>query len=126
MAATKSNQSTLLITGGMLLAAALSLAGAIQYWSAESAYQRQSADQYRIADQAARLAGVRDAVPANAVLGYLTDRPADDTLATSMFFAAQYALAPRLLQKSQTQDLVLGNFTKPADFAAPGREHGLR
>ena len=114
------------VTGAILLAAALSLWGSVQYWSAESAYQRQSPDPYRIADQAARFAELRAAVPANAILGYLTDVPAADTLATAMFLSAQYDLAPRILQKSATLHLVLGNFTKPADFAAVGRGHGLR
>jgi hypothetical protein len=113
-------------TAGVLLAATLSLWGAVQYWDAESAYQRQSPDPYRIADQTARFAEFRAAVPANAILGYLTDVPAEDTLATSMFLAAQYTLAPRLLQKGDSFDAVLGNFTRPGDFTSLGRQHGLR
>jgi hypothetical protein len=65
-------------------------------------------------------------VSANAILGYLTDIPTEDILATSMFLAAQYELAPRILQKSDAFDAVLGNFTRPADFASLGRQHGLR
>jgi len=119
-------RSSALTTAAILLTAALAVIGAVQYWDAESTYQRQSPDPYRVADQATRLAGIRDAVPANAVLGYLTDLPTEDTPATAMFFAAQYQLAPRLLQKDQSHELVLGNFTRPADFAALGRQHGLR
>jgi hypothetical protein len=115
-----------LVTGGVILAAALSLFGSIQYWDAETTYQHQSPDPYRVADQAVRLEAFRDSVPADAILGYLTDAPAEGTLASSMFFAAQYALAPRLLQKGDSYDLVLGNFTKPADFASVGKQHGLR
>ena len=113
-------------TAAVLLAAALSLWGSIQYRDAESAYQRQSPDPYRIADQAARFAEFRAAVSANAILGYLTDVPAEDILATSMFLAAQYELAPRVLQKGDSFDAVLGNFTRPADFDSLGRQHGLR
>ena len=113
-------------TGALLLAAALSIWGSVQYWNAESAYQRQSPDPYRIADQSVRFAGFRAVVPAAAILGYLTDAPAADTLATAMFLSAQYDLAPRILQKSDASDVVLGNFTKPADFASIGRQHGLR
>ena len=113
-------------TTAVLLAAALSLWGSIQYSGAESAYQRQSPDLYRIADQAARFAELRATVPANAILGYLTDVPAEDILATSMFLAAQYELAPRVLQRGDSFEAVLGNFTRPADFASLGRQHGLR
>ncbi len=114
-----------MITGAVILAAALSLFGSIQYWDAESAYQRQSPDPYRVADQAARFEEFRVSVPDGATLGYLTDVPADGILASSMFFGAQYALAPRLLQKGDSYNLVLGNFAKPADFRLVGSQHGL-
>ena len=65
-------------------------------------------------------------MPAGAILGYLTDVPAEDNLAATMFFSAQYALAPRLLQKGDSFDAALGDFTRPGDFAALGRQHGLR
>lgn len=42
-----------------------------------------------------------------------------------MFLAAQYTLAPRLLDKKINYQQVLGNFTRPADFAAIGRQYGL-
>jgi hypothetical protein len=113
-------------TAAVLAAAALSLWGSIQIWDAESAYQRQSADPYRIADQTARFAEFQATVAPNAVLGYLTDVPAGDILATSMFLAAQYALAPRVLQHGDSFEIVLGNFTRPADFASLGRQHSLR
>lgn len=122
----KPGGSQSLITGAVILAAALSLFGSIQYWDAESTYQRQSPDPYRVGDQAARFGELRDSVPDGAILGYVTDVPADGILASSMFFGAQYALAPRLLQKGDSYDLVLGNFTKPADFRSVGNQHGLR
>ena len=110
----------------MLVAAALSLWGSVQYWDAETAYQRQSPDPYGLAGQAARLADFQAAVPADAILGYLTDVPPEDPRASSMFFAAQFALAPRILRQTDAADLVLGNFTRPGDFAAAGRQHGLQ
>jgi serine/threonine protein kinase len=118
--------STMRVPLVMAAAAALSLWGALQYRNNESTYQRQSPDPFRIAEQEARFANLRAAVPTGAVLAYLTDRPAEDANAVSMFFAAQYHLAPRLLQKTAAGALVLGNFTRPADLAAVGREHGLR
>jgi hypothetical protein len=114
------------VTGAVLLAAALSLWGAVQYRDTETAYQRQSPDPYRLADQDARFEAFRAAVPAGATLGYLTDLPAEDNLSYAMFLIAQYHLAPRLLQKGSSNEMVLGNFTRPADFAALGRQQGLR
>src|SRR5215831_5329046 len=115
-----------LVTAAVLAAAALSLWGAVQYQRAESAFQRTSPDPFRIGAQEIRFAKFRAAVPADATLGYLTDAVPEDPRAVPMFLAAQYNLAPRLLQKSTGYDLVLGNFMRPADFAALGRQHGLR
>lgn len=117
--------STSLVRAAVLIAAALAFLGAVQFWDAETAYERQSPDPYRIADQAVRLADLRAAVPPNAVLGYLADVPFEDTLGSSMYFAAQYQLAPRILERTEAADLVFGNFTRPADFAALGRARGL-
>ena len=65
--------------------------------------------------------------PENAILGYVTDVDDIQPLASAMLFSAQYTLAPRLLQKgAASRDLVLGNFTKPADFAAFGQQRGLK
>lgn len=115
-----------LVNGAVIASAALAVLGAIQYWGAETAFQRDSRDVYKIADQTARLGGFRAAVPADAILGYVTDVPSESTVGSTMFFAAQYALAPRLLQKTDTLDLVLGNFTKPDDYGTVGKQHGLR
>jgi hypothetical protein len=99
---------------------------AVHYVDTESARQRQSPDRFRVAHQYARFVDFRATVPEDAILGYLNDLPAEDAVGTSMFFAAQYVLAPRLLQETGSYELVLGNFTRPADFAALGRRHGLR
>ena len=64
-------------------------------------------------------------IPADAVLGYLTDAAPGSEVSDSMFLAAQYTLAPRLLDKKTNYRQVLGNFTRPADFAAIGRQYGL-
>jgi len=120
------DRSRTLVMTAVFVAAALSLWGAVQYQRAESVFQRTSPDPFRIADQEARFAKFRAAVPVDATLGYLTDVVPEDSRAAPMFLAAQYDLAPRLLQKSTAYDLVLGNFMRPADFAALGRQHGLR
>lgn len=104
----------------------LGLWGAVQYVDKETAYQRQSPDPFGVAAQEERLAGLRAAVPAEATLGYVTDVPLGETLGSSMFYVAQYHLAPRLLQKGSAYDLVLGNFTRPGDYGSVGRQQGLR
>jgi hypothetical protein len=79
-----------------------------------------------VAAQAARLAGLSAIVPNDAVLGYITDLEPGSPSAWAMFNAAQYTLAPRiLLQNNTAQNLVLGNFARPADFSAIGRRHGI-
>jgi len=110
---------------GLAVATALSLWGAGAYFGFETEYQKQNPDPYQIAAQTARLAGARAAIPENAVVGYLTDLEPNTVATWSLFSATQYILAPRILKHDAAQDRVLGNFARPADFAARGRQHGL-
>ena len=107
-------------------AAVLSLWGVIGYFGFEAEYQKQNRDPYQIGALAARFEGVRSATPENAILGYITDMEPGSVLASAMFNGAQYVLAPRILQQGAAPDWVLGNFARPADFAAAGSRHGLR
>lgn len=104
----------------------LSLWGALANYSSESDFdsQAQNRDPYMVQGAGDRLAALRQALPDNAVLGYMSD--AGGTLATVLYDTAQYSLAPRLLEKSTSADLVLGNFTRPADFAGLGSSYGLK
>jgi hypothetical protein len=111
---------------GLGAAAVLSIWGAIAYFGFETAFNEQNRDPYQTAAQAARLADLRASVPEDAVLGYLTDLEPGSLAASTAFNVAQYALAPRLLMQDAGQAQVFGNFAHPADFAALGREHGLR
>ena len=110
---------------GILVAAVLALWGVLGYFGSEGSYQEQYRDPFQIAAQSARLEGFRDAVAADAVLGYLTDAAPGSAVSDSMFLSAQYTLAPRLLAKKTDAQQVLGNFTRPGDFAALGRQYGL-
>ena len=105
---------------------ALALWGAIANYDQESAFQSQTRnrDPYLIQASEDRFAGLRQAVPESVVLGFLTD--ASGTLASVLFGSAQYALAPRLLEMDTKPDLVLGDFSRPADFAGLGGKLGLR
>lgn len=111
---------------GVAAAALLSLLGSLSFYSSESAYQQQYRDPYLIGAQFERFDALRQSVPQDATLGYLTDTPLDSVLSVTMFDSAQYVMAPRILVRDPSQFLVLGNFTRPADFRAAGRQHGLR
>jgi len=110
---------------GVLLAAGLALWGVVEYFGFESSYQQQNSDPYQIAAQSARFESFREVVARDAVLGYLTDVAPDSVAEDIMFQSAQYALAPRILERATSYRSVLGNFTHPEDFAAIGRQHGL-
>ncbi len=111
---------------GLALAAALALGGSASFFESESLYQRQYRDPYLIAQQFPRLEGVRTAVPESAVMGYLTDTSPGSTVFEAMYGSARYVLAPRLVRLDTNAAWVLGNFTRPADFAALARRNGLR
>lgn len=59
-----------------------------------------------------RLNALRQALPAQAVVGYVSDEGGDDGGLWD-FYLAQYFLAPVLLEKGSGRELVVGNFRKP-------------
>ncbi len=122
----KTVRAPLAATAALAAATGMCLWGCIETYGVETAYQSQNRDPYMISAQFTRLAGVAAAVPESATLGYLTDAAAGSVTASAMRTAAQYVLAPRLLADGTGHDWVLGNFTRPADFAALGRAQGLR
>lgn len=108
-----------------LAALVLSLSGAIVNLKNETAAQASMRDPYLVNMQPVRLAGILESVPANAVMGYVTDLEAGSTAAQASFNGVRYALAPRLLVPGAGHEWVLGNYSRPADFAAAGRALGL-
>ena len=65
-------------------------------------------------------------LPANAVVGYLSDVSFEVAQGSSAYFGVMYALAPRLVTRSaDAQELVVGNFSRPLDYAAAGSAHHL-
>jgi hypothetical protein len=114
------------VKAGIAAAAVLAVFGLFEYARFESAYQSQNPDPYKVASQFPRFADLRAAVPADAVLGYISDQPLGTLPGDTLFGTAQYALAPRLLRKDATPDLVIGNFTRQVDFQAIGAQQGLR
>jgi hypothetical protein len=114
------------IRAGVAAAILLSTWGAVQYFGLESGYRQRSRELYQLVSQGDRLDGARAAIPEDAVVGYVTDLEAGSVLASSIFNITQYALAPRLLRPDTNETLALGNFSRPLDYAATGRQHGLR
>ncbi len=108
------------------IAILLCLWGSFASYGFESDFQQQHGDPYPVTAQFTRFAAVLSSLPENAKIGYITDAPPGGVADTGMFLSAQYVLAPRLLIKGATQERVLGNFARPADFAAVGRSQGLR
>jgi hypothetical protein len=112
------------IRGATIAAALLAVWGAVENFQLESASTLR--DPYMVGVQADRFAGVMQAVPRDAIVGYISDLHDNSTGAQAMFNSARYTLAPRLLVEGTDRDFVVGNFTKPMDYAAFGREHGLQ
>jgi hypothetical protein len=107
------------------LAAVLCLWSFVQYYTAKTEMNRATPDPYRIGAQLIRYEGLPPAVPPDAVIGYLSDLPVEDSRSTVLFLGAQYALAPRILVDDDRRAWVLGNFAAPADFGALGAAHHL-
>src|SRR5437879_3551233 len=88
------------VLAGIFLVAIIGLAGSIEHYTSVQDYARNYTDSYAIGQQDARFAGVKQALPAAVVVGYVSDLPQSDTRGQSMFFGAQYALAPHVLVRN--------------------------
>jgi hypothetical protein len=107
----------------VIAASLLAAWGAVENFQLETSSSTR--DPYMVGVQADRLAGVIQAVPRDAIVGYISDLNDASTAAQAMFNSARYTLAPRLLVQGTDRDFVLGNFSKPSDYAAIAREHGF-
>jgi hypothetical protein len=115
------------LKAALIAAALLGVWGAIEnLQSFQIDTEMNVGDPYMVNLQPARLAGVMEVIPRTVVVGYLSDSQNSSAAALAMFNSARYTLAPRLLVEGTDRDWVLGNFTKPADYAALARERGLR
>lgn len=121
-----SEEYPLAVKASIVIALVLCLLGAVEYDQFESAYQEQNRDPYLISAQFVRFGPLLSSVPQGAELGYVTDTQPGSVTDSAMFLGAQYVLAPRLLAKGAGHEWVVGNFSRPADFTAIGRNNGLR
>lgn len=105
----------------LVLVALLSLYGTIEFYGEQLERNRTLKDPYHIAIQLERLEPVRRELPPNTLLGYISDiQPDSATILTT-----QFAVAPMLLVGNAPHEWVLGNFSKPQNYAEFGRVHGL-
>lgn len=115
------------VTVAALAVAALGAAGAFASYQVSASYAQQYPDAYGGERALTRFAPLLDRVPAPAELGYFTDLDSSQPAYAPAFLAAQYAVAPRVLlflDGQQKPEWAVGNFSKPADFAAAGEARG--
>jgi hypothetical protein len=114
------------LSAGVGAVVLLSLFAAFQSYRSEDAYARAYQDPYMIQAQPQRLREAVGYLPDKAVIGYLSDLPFDAVPGQSAYFGIMYALAPRLVTRSaEGHEWVVGNFSRPVDYAAAGGEHHL-
>ncbi len=98
------------------------------FYSATEETAGANADVYKIGDQAARFQELAAALPATGIVGYVSDVPAGETLASVLYSGAQYTLAPRLVTNQNVKpapEWVIGDFSKPLDVSQFGSKRGL-
>ena len=80
-------------------------------------------DPYKVEQQVDRLRAFRAELPHVPAIGYVSDLPVATTAGSAALNAAQFALAPILLEDgSKTQhEWTLGNCSKQQDYAAAGK-----
>jgi hypothetical protein len=107
------------------------IAAVLPVWAAYALYRSEKLnrqpDPYQVELQTERLAPVRNITPDNAVLGFITDIPEQQvSLFQSLYYGAQYSLAPRLLERNPNHHFVLGMFTNAANLNEAAAHYHLR
>lgn len=113
--------------------AALSIVAAynavIQFGYAD-AFAAQTRDPYNVLDMEAKVGRIADRIPVSDRVGYFSDVPFSAPAGQAAFFAAQYALAPRILLREDAASAArarywLAVFAREQDFAQAGAQRGL-
>jgi hypothetical protein len=105
---------------GVAVAVVLSLYATVDFYGKQTERNKTQKDSFQIGAQERRFEALRRELPANAVAGYVSD--IDDS---GILLSAQYALAPALLVDNVPYQFVVGNFSKPMDYAEFGRARKL-
>jgi hypothetical protein len=114
---------------GIAITVVLGVIAAFQSYSLLTDYSRTNPDTYKIEQQIERYAGVREMLPPETVLGFISDVPFGDEGGSADFFGAQYALAPLLLVEEsdrRKQEWVVSSFVKRPDVEEIERTRGLK
>ena len=116
---------TWLVCGTPAIAVLCLLVG-IQTYRETGDYARATQDPYLINAQPERVRGAAALLPPNSVAGYLSDLSYDETAGSAAYFGVANALAPRLVVRDADRpQWVIGNFSRPMDFAVVGAAHRL-
>jgi len=125
-------QDTVTMSAGrvflVLAVACLAVYSSLSSYGISSAIRQQSTDKYGVEAQLQRLAPAAAKLPAGVAVGYLSDVAPSSDPGTAAFLASQYALAPHLLvwaSPAAPVEWAVGNFSKPADYAAVGAQAGF-
>ncbi|HTM47426.1 MAG TPA: hypothetical protein VL285_02015 [Bryobacteraceae bacterium] len=108
------------VVAALAAVAVLSLYGSLDFYSRQVDLNKAQKDAYNIGAQEQRFAAVKRELGSNAVAGYVSDLSDPGIL-----LSAQYALAPVLLVDDAPHQFVIGNFSRPMDYAGFGRERRL-
>lgn len=115
------------MVGAVFCVAFLSLAGVLDYYRMAS---DSVPDRYGVTAEQERFREAAAWLPAGAVVGYLSDLPLDEPRGSAAFFAAQYALAPRILVEltaaADRVDWAVGNYSRPPDLGHVLSKYNLK
>jgi hypothetical protein len=106
---------------GVATVASLSLYGTFSFYSRQTERNLIQKDAFQIGAEEQHFEALKRDLPSDAVVGYVSDLNE-----AGIQLAAQYALIPILLVDRPPGDLVVGSFSRPMDYAAFGRAHGLQ
>jgi hypothetical protein len=114
------------LQSGVSVIAGLCLIVAVRSYREADAYGRTYQDPYMINAQPERLREAARLLPEKSVVGYLSDLPLSDTPGQAAYFGVASFLAPRLVVRDPDNPAwVIGNFSRPQDYAAAGAVHRL-
>lgn len=106
---------------GVAAATVFSLYCALDFYGDQTQREQASSDPLQMSMQEKRFEAVKHELPPGTVVGYVSDLPAS----SGIILSAQYALVPVILGDGMAHEFVIGNFSKPQDFAAFGRARNL-
>lgn len=107
----------------------MALFSLLNFWSVTHRFNRDYPDLYGMELHEQRLQPVRDELPADAIVGFVSDLPLDSLDGQTLFFAAQYALAPRVVVTNDSKyqaDLILGYYARRVQPEAEAVNLGMK